>query len=131
VHLRNIWQGAYTAGVVLPTPIATCQYWHRSLNPKKLIDVGFSRLAPRMTMSRTIIKLYRLPNETITPGFGVMERRDVKAVTRLLQGYFSQFTVAPHLVDDDVEYLLVSIDYKHMESKAVDEYTLLWQSSFL
>jgi glycylpeptide N-tetradecanoyltransferase len=82
-----------------------------------------------MTMSRTI-KLYRLPNETVTPGFRVMDRRDVQAVTRL-QGYFSQVTVAPHLVDDDVEYLLVSVDYKHMESKAVDEYTLLWQSSFL
>jgi glycylpeptide N-tetradecanoyltransferase len=83
-----------------------------------------------MTMSWTI-KLYRLPNETVTPGFRVMERRDVQAVTRLLQGYFSQVTVAPHHVDDDVEYLLVSVDYKHMESKAVDEYTLLWQSSFL
>ncbi len=55
----------------------------------------------------------------------------MQAVTWLLQGYFSQVTVAPHLVDDDVEYLLVSVDYKHMESKAVDEYTLLWQSSFL
>jgi glycylpeptide N-tetradecanoyltransferase len=74
-----------------------------------------------MTMSRTI-KLYQLPNETVTPGFRVMERRDVQAITRLLHGYFSQVIVAPHLV----EYLLVSVDYKHMESKAVDEYTLLW-----
>lgn len=24
---------------------AACRYWHRSLNPKKLIDVGFSSLA--------------------------------------------------------------------------------------
>jgi len=79
-----------------------------------------------MTMSRTI-KLYRLLNETVTPGFRVMERQDVQAVTQLLQGYFSQVTVAPHLV----EYVLVLVDYKHMESKAVDEYTLLWQSSFL
>ena len=44
VNLRGIWQAAYTAGVVLPKPVATCQYWHRSLNPKKLIDIGFSRL---------------------------------------------------------------------------------------
>ncbi len=109
VHLQDIWQAAYTAGVVLPTPIATCQYWHRSLNPKKLIDVGFSRLAPRMTMSRTI-KLYRLPEDPVTPGFRAMERRDVPEVTRLLQGYLAQFTVAPHLVDDDVEYLLLPIE---------------------
>nr|MBN8157069.1 hypothetical protein [Vibrio vulnificus] len=31
VKLEDVWQAAYTAGVVLPTPIATCQYWHRSL----------------------------------------------------------------------------------------------------
>jgi glycylpeptide N-tetradecanoyltransferase len=45
VNLRNIWQAAYTAGVVLPRPVCGCRYWHRSLNPKKLIEVGFSSLA--------------------------------------------------------------------------------------
>ena len=42
--MRNIWQAAYTAGTLLPKPVATAQYWHRSLNPKKLIEVQFSRL---------------------------------------------------------------------------------------
>ncbi|KAL0441387.1 UNVERIFIED_CONTAM: Glycylpeptide N-tetradecanoyltransferase 1 [Sesamum radiatum] len=92
VHLENIWQAAYTAGFVLPTPITTCQYWHRSLNPKKLIDVGFSRLGARMTMSRTI-KLYKLPEQTATPGFRKMEPHDVPAVTRLLRNYLKQFVV--------------------------------------
>lgn len=32
-------QAVYTAGVVLPTPLACCRYYHRSLNPKKLIEV--------------------------------------------------------------------------------------------
>lgn len=50
VNLRGIWQAAYTAGVVLPKPVATAQYWHRSLNPKKLISVGFSRLAVRLCL---------------------------------------------------------------------------------
>jgi glycylpeptide N-tetradecanoyltransferase len=106
VHLENIWQAAYTAGVVLPTPIATCQYWHRSLNPKKLIDVGFSRLGARMTMSRTI-KLYKLPESTVTPGFRKMELHDVPAVTRLLKDYLSQFSVAPYLDENDVEHWLL------------------------
>ncbi|KAK4769774.1 hypothetical protein SAY87_030306 [Trapa incisa] len=106
VHLENIWQAAYTAGVVLPTPIATCQYWHRSLNAKKLIDVGFSRLGARMTMSRTI-KLYKLPDSTVTPGFRKMELRDVPAVTRLLRNYLSQFVVAPDFDEADVEHWLL------------------------
>ena len=37
-----------------------CRYWHRSLNPKKLIEVKFSHLSRNMTMQRTM-KLYRLP----------------------------------------------------------------------
>ena len=106
VHLEDIWQAAYTAGVVLPTPVATCQYWHRSLNPKKLIDVGFSRLGARMTMSRTI-KLYKLPDSTVTEGFRKMELRDVPAVTRLLRGYLGQFVVAPDFDEDDVEHWLL------------------------
>ncbi|KAL9263223.1 Glycylpeptide N-tetradecanoyltransferase 1-like protein [Drosera capensis] len=106
VHLENIWQAAYTAGVVLPTPVATCQYWHRSLNPKKLIDVGFSRLGPRMTMSRTI-KLYKLPDSTVTPGFRKMELRDVPAVTRLVRAYLSQFIVAPDFDEIDVEHWIL------------------------
>ncbi|XP_041994925.1 glycylpeptide N-tetradecanoyltransferase 1-like [Salvia splendens] len=106
VHLENIWQAAYTAGVVLPTPVTTCQYWHRSLNPKKLIEVGFSRLGARMTMSRTI-KLYKLSDQTATPGFRKMEPHDVPAVTRLLRNYLQQFAVAPDFDVDDVEHWLL------------------------
>ena len=62
VNRRGLFQATYTAGVVLPKPVAKCRYWHRSLNPKKLIEVGFSRLAPRMTLTRTI-KLYQLPEQ--------------------------------------------------------------------
>lgn len=65
VHLHGIFQAVYTAGVVIPKPVGTCRYWHRSLNPKKLIEVKFSHLNQRMTLPRTI-KLYKLP-EVRTP----------------------------------------------------------------
>ena len=60
VNLAGMFQAVYTAGVVLPVPISSCRYYHRSLNPKKLVDIHFSRLHPRMTMAR-LIKLYKLP----------------------------------------------------------------------
>ena len=37
VNLAGIFQAVYTAGVVLPKPVASCRYYHRSLEPKKLI----------------------------------------------------------------------------------------------
>ncbi|XP_062204227.1 glycylpeptide N-tetradecanoyltransferase 1-like [Phragmites australis] len=126
VHQENIWQAAYTAGVVLPTPITTCRYWHRSLNPKKLIDVGFSRLGPRMTMSRTI-RLYKLPDAPLTPGFRRMELRDVAAVTRLLKAYLARFVVAPDFDEVDVEHWLLPredvVDSYLVESPETHEVT--------
>ena len=35
-NVQGVFQAVYTAGVVLPKPVAECRYWHRSLNPKKL-----------------------------------------------------------------------------------------------
>ncbi|KAB1211330.1 Glycylpeptide N-tetradecanoyltransferase 1 [Morella rubra] len=126
VHLENMWQAAYTAGVVLPTPVSTCQYWHRSLNPRKLIDVGFSRLGARMTMSRTI-KLYKLPESTVTPGFRKMELCDVPPVTRLLKKYLDKFVVAPDFDENDVEHWLLPkenvIDSYLVESPETHEIT--------
>eukprot|EP00877_Chromochloris_zofingiensis_P010082 jgi/Chrzof1/5327/Cz15g22080.t1 len=105
VNLHNIWQAAYTAGVVLPTPLAQCRYWHRSLNPKKLIDVRFSQLAPRMTMARTI-KLYRLPDATMTPGLRPMAAEDVPAVTALLNKYLTKYRLAPVFSEQEVSHWL-------------------------
>jgi glycylpeptide N-tetradecanoyltransferase len=44
INLKNIWQAVYTAGVVVPTPVANTVYFHRNLNPKKLVEVGFTDL---------------------------------------------------------------------------------------
>lgn len=66
VNLQGIFQAIYTAGVVLPKPFGSCRYWHRSLNPKKLIEVKFSHLTRNMTVARTI-KLYKLPEVKIDP----------------------------------------------------------------
>lgn len=126
IHLENIWQAAYTAGILLPTPVTTAQYWHRTLNPKKLIDVGFSKLSERMTMSRAV-KLYKLPNSTTTPGFRKMEKRDVSAVTKLLRSYMSQFAVAPEFDDKEVEHWLLPrenvVNSYLVESQLTDEIT--------
>ena len=37
------------------------RYWHRSLNPKKLVEVQFSAIHRHMTLQR-MMRLYRLPD---------------------------------------------------------------------
>jgi glycylpeptide N-tetradecanoyltransferase len=89
VNLTGVFQAVYTAGRTLPKPITSARYWHRSLNPKKLIECRFSSLNPRMTMARTV-KLYKLPSTPQTPGLRVMEEKDVVGVHKLLSTYLSK-----------------------------------------
>jgi len=103
VNKENIWQAVYTAGVVLPRPVSECRYYHRSLNPKKLIEVGFSHLGPRMTMARTI-KLYKVPEKAQIPGMREMKKADIGRVAELLQGYLKKFPLHPELTTDEVAH---------------------------
>ncbi|CAM9939068.1 unnamed protein product, partial [Phaeothamnion confervicola] len=106
VNLKNIWQAVYTAGVVLPTPTASCRYYHRSLDPKKLVEVEFSRLASRMTMARTI-KLFKLPEETATPGIRPMVAADVPSAHTLLSEYLTRFKLHPVMSEEDFAHWLL------------------------
>ncbi|XP_033364926.1 glycylpeptide N-tetradecanoyltransferase 1 [Bombus vosnesenskii] len=94
VNLQGIFQAVYTAGVVLPKPIATCRYWHRSLNPKKLIEVKFSHLSRNMTMQRTL-KLFKLPENTKVPGFRKLVEADIPQAHKILTDYLEKFDLVP------------------------------------
>jgi len=106
VNIKGIFQAVYTAGVVLPKPIGTCRYWHRSLNPKKLIEVKFSHLSRNMTMQRHL-KLYRLPEETKVVGLRKFETKDIPAVTKLLNDYLSKFSLCPFFNETEVEHWFI------------------------
>lgn len=82
VNLTGRWQATYTAGIVLPKPVGRCRYYHRSLNPKKLIEVRFSAVPPRSTLAKHIKEL-KLPDKPFHP-FRPMEPRDVAGVHALL-----------------------------------------------
>ncbi|CAI9767140.1 unnamed protein product [Fraxinus pennsylvanica] len=89
-------------------------------------DENMFRLGARMTMSRTI-KLYKLPDQTATPGFRKMEPHDIPAVTRLLRNYLKQFIVAPDFDENDVEHWLLPqenvVDSYLVESPETHEIT--------
>lgn len=109
VNLHDIWQALYTAGVLIPLPISKTTYWHRSINPKKLVDVGFSSLPANMPMAR-YVKLLKLPNETSIEGLRPMAKRDVKAVHELLADYLKKFEVYLHFTPEEIEHFLIPRD---------------------
>eukprot|EP00731_Ephydatia_muelleri_P009223 Em0004g1561a len=93
-HCQGIFQAVYTAGVLLPKPVASCRYWHRSLNPKKLVDVQFSSIHRHMTLQR-MMRLYKLPETTKTIGLRTMEAKDVSTVHALVNKYLEKFDLIP------------------------------------
>jgi glycylpeptide N-tetradecanoyltransferase len=71
VNLRDRWSAVYTAGITFPTPVCNSTYWHRALNPKKLVDVQFSTLPPGTPLARYLKRL-KLPNQKQIEGMRPM-----------------------------------------------------------
>lgn len=92
----------------LPRPVADCRYYHRSLNIRKLVEVGFSRLPARQTLP-IAERLFHLPSEHILSGIRPMEKKDVPTVRDLLQGYFQrcETKLYPILNENEVEHWLL------------------------
>ncbi|XP_032662233.1 glycylpeptide N-tetradecanoyltransferase 2 isoform X3 [Chelonoidis abingdonii] len=86
------------------------RYWHRSLNPRKLVEVKFSHLSRNMTLQRTM-KLYRLPDATKTSGLRPMEQKDIKAVQELINSYLKQFNLAPVMDEEEVAHWFLPQDH--------------------
>lgn len=117
VNLENIWQAIYTAGVRIPTPFSTCRYYHRSLNPAKLVDIGFSPLRKGETIAR-LVRKYNPGEQTKTPGFREMVPADVPQVAALLRRYLGRFDCAQLFnTDEDVEHWFISGMGKEVNGK--------------
>ena len=106
-HLTGIYQAIYTAGVVLPTPVGSCRYFHRSLDWLKLNDVGFSPLPPHSTKQR-MIQRNKLPDHTSTEGWRAMKESDIDAVHDLLGRYLKRFQLAQELTREEIQHWFVS-----------------------
>jgi len=109
VHLCGMFQAVYTAGVTLPTPFTEARYYHRSLNPKKLVEVGFSGLSRTLTVARAV-KLYRVPEKTALVGLRPLEAKDVADVHKLLAQYLAKFDVAPIFSVEEIEHFFLPRD---------------------
>lgn len=82
-------------------------YYHRSMNPQKLIDIGFSAVPKDMPLAR-FIKRFEVPKQTTTPGLREMVPADVPAVGRLMRRYMRRFDMAPRFTDKEVSHLMLS-----------------------
>ena len=94
-NLRGIWQAIYTATTKIPTPIAKSEYWHRFLNVKHLVNMGFyktNRLREKYFEVRGPCKY----------NWRKMTSKDIPKVTTTLKEYVKDFKLS---VDIDTNYV--------------------------
>lgn len=105
-NLNGIWQGLHTGGIVLPRPVSTARYYHRSLNWEKLYECGFSPL-PANTKPAAMIRKYALPSTTSTKGLRVMEERDLDQVLDLFGRYTAKYDIAAVFTKEELYHWLL------------------------
>ncbi|KAF2484008.1 acyl-CoA N-acyltransferase [Neohortaea acidophila] len=106
-YLNGIYQALYTAGTLLPTPVSTCRYFHRSLDWEHLYKTGFSHLPPGSTELKQKYR-YKVESHTSLKGLRPMKKEDVPAVKDLLTRYLDRFHLRQDWTDEEIEHWLCS-----------------------
>lgn len=115
----------YTAGIVLPTPLCQARYYHRSLNPVKLVEIGFTRFGKNLNKARAQ-KLYKLPVAPQISGLREMAVNDVPSVHRILSEYLQRFSLHVEFTEEDIAYFLLprmNVIYSYVVENSVGEIT--------
>ncbi|KAJ1835956.1 glycylpeptide N-tetradecanoyltransferase [Coemansia sp. RSA 2706] len=95
IHLKGVFQAVYTVGKLLPKPVSTCRYFHRSLDPKKLMETGFSQKLSAPELAK-VVSAMRLPAATALPGLRLMRKGDLGQVRKLLNRFLKRrFEIVP------------------------------------
>ncbi|KAK0925284.1 glycylpeptide N-tetradecanoyltransferase [Friedmanniomyces endolithicus] len=103
----GVYQALYTAGTLLPTPVTTARYFHRSLDWEHLYKTGFSHLPSGTTELRQKYK-YRLDSQTSIKGLRAMKPGDLPAVKELLGKYLERFALRQEFEERELEHWLCS-----------------------
>ncbi|EMR08630.1 hypothetical protein PNEG_03106 [Pneumocystis murina B123] len=122
-NLLGIWQAIYTAGIILPSPISSCQYYHRSLNWQKLYNIGFSPLPRDSTITRQIQK-FKLPQDTSTPGLRPATIDDLEQISKLLKSFLKKFDLSQMFSDDEIKHWLIPSKEENEDGKTLFSYVV-------
>jgi glycylpeptide N-tetradecanoyltransferase len=87
IDAHGCFLAMYTSGTQLPRPVCSSRYYHRPLDYRKLVKIGFCTLRERQTMAR-MCKLLQLPPDPALP-LQPMVPADVPSVAALLQRHLA------------------------------------------
>jgi len=93
INLTGISQAVFTSNSKLHNDVTTCRYYHRPLNPNKLIKTGFSVALSRQDVPDTADN-YKLESKAQVPGIRVFERKDAEICWQMFTEYLKKFSLS-------------------------------------
>lgn len=99
---KDIWQAVYTAQTLIPTPILKSEYWHRLLDVKRLVKIGFHKT------NRLRDKFLEVRGPC-TFQWRKMTLDDIPKVCGILREYTRGYKIAPVIDEDYVKRWILPI----------------------
>lgn len=109
VAIVGTLSAVYTTALELPNVLTSVSYYHRPLNIKKLIKVGFCYQHKKLTLAGTL-KHYALPTFTPCKGLRALEMKDVEEARRLLNTYLDKLKIATTFTSDEFRHYFLPRD---------------------
>lgn len=107
VNRHGIFQALYTAGAALPGVISKARYYHRPLDYKKLVEVGFTAVPLGKSVENMVLKYHLAREHQLGPSLRPMTGDDVPQVKSLLEQYLKRFQLHMHYGEGDVAHWLL------------------------
>jgi glycylpeptide N-tetradecanoyltransferase len=103
VIIRKIWYAVYTSALVLPHSVSEVRYFHRPLNIRKLVQIGFWPQHPKLTM-KGMMQMFNLPALLTTKGIRGITNDDVRDACNLLNATLAEYPITTEFTEDEFRH---------------------------
>lgn len=107
VNLFGIFQALFTAGMDLPGMIGKARYYHRPLNYKNLVEVGFTAVPLGKSVDQMSLRYHLAKDHQFGASLRLMEPSDIPRVSSILSEYMVKFSLRPTLTEEEVKHWLL------------------------
>lgn len=105
-NLKGCFVAIYTSGTLLPNPMVNCSYYHRYINIKKLIEVGFTYKRENISM-KSVEKLYDI-KDISKHKVRELDLEDIKYILPKLNNYLSKYHIYQIFNEEEFKYWFIT-----------------------
>lgn len=110
VNLQGLFQALYTAGAELPGALCKVRYYHRPINFKKLVEVGFTMVPLGKSIDQMVLRYHLAKEHQLGSNFRPMAAADIPQVSQILANSQSRFALHTLYSEEECRHWLLPRD---------------------